>query len=402
MPRPADHGLLRPRDGTHARVTYIELFFDLVFVFAVTQLSHYLLAHLTPAGELQTLVLFLGVWWLWIYTSWALNWLDPERTLVRLLVFALMAAVFVLAMSIEEAWGERGLAFAIAYVFIQVSRCLFMLAALRRRNPANFLNFVRITIWMSLAGTIWIAGGLAEGETRLLLWLAALGIEYAAAPLSFRVPGLGRSSTADWDIDGHHLAERGGLFVIIMLGESIIVTGSTLVGQAWTPTIFLGFSSAFLGTVAMWWLYFNIGAVRAADRIGADSDPGRYARLAYTYLPLPIIAGILVSAAADELVLAHPHGAVEPIQAAIILGGPLLFLIGNLLFKRTTALHFPLSHLVGIGLLLVFGALAAPYGPLALALAATAVLLIAAVWETISFAPARRRTREDARTEPVS
>ena len=126
----------------------VELFFDLVFVFAVTQLSHYLLAHLDPMGALQTLVMFIGIWWLWIYTSWVTNWLDPDRKRVRLMIFALMAAAMILAMSIEQAWGERGLIFAVAYVFTQVGRSVFMVAALRGERIGYFRNFRRITLWL--------------------------------------------------------------------------------------------------------------------------------------------------------------------------------------------------------------------------------------------------------------
>lgn len=382
--------LLRQRGEHAARVSPVELFFDLVFVFAVTQLSHYLLAHLDAAGALRSLLMLLGVWWLWIYTSWATNWLDPERKRVRLLIFALMAAAMVLAMSIEEAWGDRGLIFAAAYVFIQVGRSLFMVAALRGERPGNYRNFIRISIWLATAGLFWIAGGLSEGPARLALWMAALAIEYAGAPLYFWVPGLGASSTADWDVQGSHLAERCGLFVIIALGESIIVTGATTAELAWSAETLLAFAAAFTATVAMWWLYFNVGAVRAEERISHSDDPGRYARLVYTYIHLPIIAGIIASAAADELVLAHPHDALEPIERALVIGGPALFLIGNALFKRASWKWFPLSHLVALAALAVLTVFSAALSALALGLATSAILILAALWETISLAPGER------------
>lgn len=375
--------LLRDRSAHEAKVAPVELFFDLVFVYAITQLSHYLLAHQTPLGVLQTALMFLGVWWMWIYTSWAANWLDPERNPVRGLIFALMAAALVLAMAIPEAWAERGLAFAIAYVFIQVGRNLFMLFALRRPNPTAFHAFVRISIWFAVAGAFWIAGGLIE-EHRLWLWLAALAIEYLAAPLYFYVPGLGRSASTDWDIAGGHLAERCSLFVIIVLGESIIITGSTVAEHAWHNEAILGFLAAFTGTIAMWWIYFNIGAARAARAIEEMDDPGRYARLAFNYIHMPIIAGILSAAAGDEIVLAHPHGHAGPLQLAILLGGPALFLIGNLLFKRTTASRWPLSHMLGLVLLAILALLATGLSLLAIGLATSAILIFVAIWETVS------------------
>ncbi len=376
--------LLRKRGDEDARVTAVELFFDLVFVFAVTQLSHHLLAHLTPAGIGETALMTLGVWWVWIYTSWVTNWLDTGRTSVRLLIFALMAAALVLAMSIPQAWGERGLAFAGAYVFMQVGRSLFMVFAMRVANPVNARNFRRITIWLATSGIFWIAGGLSDGHARLWLWIAALAIEYAGPPLYFYVPGLGRSSSTDWNIQGAHLAERCGLFIIIVLGESIIVTGSTTAGLAWTAMTVTTFAGALLGTVAMWWIYFNIGAERGVHHISAASDTGRYARLVYNYFHLPIVAGILVSAAADELVLMHPLGHLEPLQKALMIGGPALFLIGNHLFKRTTARHGPLSHQIGLGFLAALAAESSYLSPYLLGLGTSVALTIVAIWATVS------------------
>ncbi len=188
--------LLRTRhEGGHARVTYVELFFDLVFVFAITQLSHSLLAHLDLAGALHTLLLFLAVWWVWIFTSWVTNWLDPDRTPVRLALLVLMLLGLLLSTSIPEAFGEKGLLFAFAYVAMQVGRSLFVLWALGDASPRNTRNFQRITIWLGFSAIFWIAGGLMEGEARLMVWIMALGLEYVAPSLGFRVPDLGRSKT---------------------------------------------------------------------------------------------------------------------------------------------------------------------------------------------------------------
>src|SRR5262245_59058299 len=297
--------LLRVRAG-HSRVTYVELFFDLVFVFAVTQLSHFLLEHFDLAGLAHTTLLLMAVWWVWIYTAWATNWLDPQTTPVRIMLFALMLAGLVLSTSIPQAFGSRGLTFAAAYVAMQVGRCLFMLWSLRHHHARNFRNFQRIMAWLAFAAVFWIAGGLAQQDIRVALWCVALAIEYAAAPAGFWTPVLGRSTTADWDIEGSHIAERCGLFVIIALGESILVTGATFGRMDWTPMVVGAFAVAFLGSVAMWWIYFNIGAERGSEQIAHSDDPGRLGRLAYTYIHLLLVAGIIVSAAADELVLAHP------------------------------------------------------------------------------------------------
>lgn len=274
---------LRARGGHEdSRVTTIELFYDLVFVFAITQLSHGLLEHLSPLGALQTAVLMLAVLWAWIDTAWITNWLDPERTAVRLMLFALMLAGLVLSASIPKAFEERALAFALSFAAIQLGRSLFMLWALRNHDASNFRNFVRIILWQGSAALFWIAGAFAHGPGRLTLWAVAVGIETSAPVLGFWVPRLGRSTTADWTVEGGHMAERCGLFVIIALGESVLVTGATFASLSWTAEHIGAFLVAFAGSVAMWVIYFNIGAERASRLIASSDDPGRLARSGYT------------------------------------------------------------------------------------------------------------------------
>jgi len=134
----------------------------------------------------------------------------------------------------------------------------------------------------------------------------------------------------------------------------------------------------------MWWIYFNIGAARGSDQIAHHDDPGRVARLAYTYVHIPIGAGIVMAAASDEMVLAHPHGHAAPLVAACIVGGPALYLLGTLLFKRVTGGWFQVSHLAGLGLFAALGVAALWLDPLMLSLGATAILMLVAVWETVS------------------
>ena len=376
---------LRPRGGhEHSRVTNVELFFDLVFVFAVTQLSHGLLAHLTLLGALQIAVLTVAVWWVWIYTAWVTNWLDPERTAVRLLLFALMVIGLVMSASIPKAFEERAWAFALAYVLSQVGRSAFMLWALKNHDRGNFQNFVRIITWQVAAVPFWLAGALAQGQTRLALWAVALAVDTFAPIVGFHVPRLGRSSTTDWAVEGGHMAERCSLFVIIALGESILVTGATFAGLPWTAENIGAFLVGFAGSVAMWVIYFNIGAERGSQHIASSSDPGRLARNGYTYLHLLIVAGIIVAAVGDELVLHHPGGHTETKTAIVLLGGPALYLLGNMLFKWLSAPYAPLSHLVGLGLLALL-ILAVPIvTPLLLSAATTAILILVATWESIS------------------
>ena len=379
------HGSLLRSRTSHARVTFVELFFDLVFVFAVTQLSHTLLEHLTLGGALQTLFLLLAVWWVWMYTCWFTNWIDPDKPSVRMLMFALMLAGLLMSAAIPNAFGHEGLLFAIAYSFIQVTRSVFMCIATRVHDPVNHLNFLRITAWLSLSGMLWITGGVAGGYERVAVWAVALSLEIGGPFVGYFVPGLGRSNTKDWKVDGAHMAERCALFVMIALGESILVTGATAASLPATTAATCAFLVAFLGSVAMWWIYFNIGAERGSREIAGSSDPGRYARAVYTYFHIPIVAGIVVCAVADEITIAHPGGHLELPAAIALLGGPALYLAGNVFFKRASAKYYPLSHLVGLGMLALIAPFALLFTPLALGTATTAVLITVAIWETRSF-----------------
>lgn len=386
--------LLRARHGEDgAKVAFVELFFDLVFVFAVTQLAHSILSHLSLTGLLEIAFLTLAVWWVWIYTAWVTNWLDPQTQPVRLMLFLLMLAGLVLAISIPDAFGELGIYFACAYVFMQVGRSLFTCLALKGHSDRNYRNFLRISAWLAVAGVFWISGGLAEHDLRVMLWLIALAIEYCAPAAGFWTPGLGRSTTTDWDVSGAHMAERCGLFVIIALGESLLVTGATFAEIDWTTVSTAAFLTAFAGTVAMWWIYFNVGAEHAAERIAHSSEPGHLARLAYTYLHIPIVAGIILVAASDEMILAHPLRPTEALNAVAIIGGPIVFLLGNLMFKRAVFGKFAESHLTGFGALVLLSFFYGRLSPLALAIAATAVLIVVGAWENVAVTRNRRAAR---------
>jgi low temperature requirement protein LtrA len=367
-----------------SRVTNAELFFDLVFVFAVTQLSHTLLHHFTALGAVQVTLLFLAVWWVWVYTTWVTNWLDPEQTPVRILLFSLMLGGLVLSTTIPAAFEGRGLWFAIAYVAMQVGRTLFWLFATPRHRTLVRHNAIRILAWLCVSGVFWMLGGLAEGEKRLYFWIVALAIEYVSAAVRFWTPGLGFSSVEAWAVEGGHMAERCSLFVIIALGESVVVTGSTFAELTWTPENIAAFVSAFVGSIAMWWIYFHRGAEAGSELISNSVESGRLARLAYTYLHMPIVAGIILSAVADELVLKHPlgHSDIRTIVSAI--GGPLVFLAGTILFKHSIRGFLQLSHGIGILALASLAWFASDLSPLWLSILTTAIMIVVAVWESLS------------------
>lgn len=383
MPR----SYLRPSpitsDGAHGhhRVTNIELFFDLVFVFAVTQLSHLLIGNFTLQGGAQALLLMLAVWWVWIFTSWVTNWLDPDKLAIRMLMLVLMTGGLLLSASLPQAFGSRGLAFALAYVFMQFGRTVFFLWAVRGESLPMRRNFQRIATWLGISAVLWLAGGLSDGSVRWACWIVALAIEWLGPSMGFYTPGLGRSTTNDWNVEGGHMAERCSLFIIIALGESVLVTGSTFAGLDWTAENIAAMAMSFIGSLAMWWLYFDTIAERGAHTMSHSADPGRLARLAYTYIHVVLVAGIIVGAVADEFVLAHPVGHAHEGTTLAVLGSAALYLLGNLLFKWAIFGRLRPAHVVG---LVVLGGAWLPAGELpalAVSALATGVLCGTAAWE---------------------
>ena len=210
---------------------------------------------------------------------------------------------------------------------MQVGRTVFLLISTPPNRTLARMSAVRILVWLSMSAIFWIAGGFAEGHSRLVLWAVALAIEYISPAVRFWIPKYGASSVGDWVVEGGHMAERCAGFIIIALGESIVVTGATFAELPWTTEAVGAFMSAFVGAIAMWWIYFHKGAEAGSELISRSSEPGRLARLAYTYLHMPIVAGIILSAVADELVLTHPadHSDLKTVLSAIV--GPLLFLV---------------------------------------------------------------------------
>jgi low temperature requirement protein LtrA len=373
------------------RATALELFYDLVFVFAVTQVSHLLLEHLTWEGAAQSAVCLLVVWWAWNYTTWFTNELDPAALAVRLVVIGLMLGSLLLAVSIPEAFGERGLLFAGAYVTMQVGRQSFLTFVASERGTNEARRSGRILIWFVAAGVLWLAGGVAEDGTRWALWLAALGLDYAAPLVRYRVPGLAPLGLDAWEVETSHFAERFQLFVIIALGESIVITGITTSEGELDTGALVAFALAFLTTAAFWWLYFDYVARIAERRLELAPNRTQLARDAYTYLHAVLIAGVIVAAVGDELVIAHPTEELAHAELAAVVAGPSLYLLGHVVLRLRMTGTVSVKRLTG-----AFACLAvAPVGLAAPALVVSALLLaiLVAVIAAERVAAARRAAR---------
>ncbi|HGE8301364.1 TPA: low temperature requirement protein A [Serratia marcescens] len=386
--------LLRVRDGQGASVSFSELLFDLIYVFAVTQLSHYLLHHLTLTGALETLLLWFAVWLAWQYTAWVTNWFNPDTRQIRLLLFAIMLLGLFAAAALPQAFGERGLIFALFYVAIQVGRSVTVLRLLAPGHPLK-RNFHRILGWLCISAVFWIAGGLAEGNARLALWAVAVLCEYVSPMFGFLLPVLGRSdSSSEWTIEGHHLAERCQLFVIVALGETILITGATLSEiESWSLPVLIASLVAFLGSLAMWWVYFDTSSKAGSHAISQAENPGQLGAY-FHYVHVALVGAIIVCAVANELVIAHPAGRIQHATAAVLLLGPALYLFANALYKRLVYHRFPLSHLVGLLALAVLAPVAYLTDLLMVNGLTTLIMVVVAVWESISRGRAPQRHAE--------
>jgi low temperature requirement protein LtrA len=384
-------GLLRHRGG-HAAVSNIELFFDLVYVFAITQIASLLRAHGDGVGLAAAGVLFLAMWWAWIYTAWATNWANPDTVPVRLMLVFAMLISLVMAAVLPHAFdgGGHALAFALSYCGLQVGRNLFMVWAMARDYPSGSRNMARIAAWFGYSLPLWLAGACVTSRPwQFALWAGALAIEYTGPFAFFRTPWLGRSTGADWDISGSHMAERAALFVLIALGEGVVVTGAAFAERAPDRAITSAFVACFATSALMWWIYFDIGADRGANHIAHSADVGRVARNAYTYLHMPIVAGVIATAVADALLMAQPAALAGPALIAAGGGGLIVYLGAVALFKRTSSPrgNAPLSHLVGLALViaLIAAGRLVEWSAVGFAIACDLVLLIVAIWEWGSF-----------------
>ncbi|MFE0530923.1 low temperature requirement protein A [Micromonospora parva] len=369
--------LLRPREGVQP-TTSTELFFDLVFIFTITQLSHYLLAHLDWRGAARTGLLLALVWFVWVYTTWLTNWLQPDQGPVRTMLIGVGLGSLLLSAAIPGAFGSTGLLFALVYVIVQVGRTLFALWAVQG-SPWLTAGFQQSLPWITGTSVLVVLGGMVGGAARDAVWAAVVVIEVVGLSLGYPLPRRGRSRPERWMVEGGHLAERCAAFVLIALGESILVTGSTL-----TSHVNLVTSGAFLlafgGSVALWWVYFARSAPAATEVIAhAGERTGALSRVAFNFLHPVIVAGVVVASAADERLLMEPGAPAATVDVLLTLGGPALFLAGHAAYKALLWRALPISRVTAVVVLLALMPVGVALGAPVAGCAAAALVVTVAV-----------------------
>jgi low temperature requirement protein LtrA len=369
-------GELLRKPGEPQRATFLELFFDLVFVLAFAQLSHGLIQHLNWTGAFRTLLLLLAVWWVWFTTAWVTDRFDPQRPAIQLLVISIMGGSLVMAAALPGAFGDTGLVFAVVYVAIQIGRSLFLRLILRGHELQR--RAVRVLFWFGVSAVPWIAGALAQGTTRGVLWTLAVAVEYGAFVLHYPTPRLGRSRESELPVVAEHLSERYRQFFIIALGELILLTGLAVTGTGFTTDRTAAVVVSFATTVLLWRIYIYRAGQLLPAAIAAVPDPDRLARSA-SYAHLAMVAGIVVTAVGDQLVIVQPLGQTRPAWIAVILGGPALFMAGRALFEYEVFRRVPRDRPVALFVLAAMSPAMLLVPPLLVAAAAALVLAVNAV-----------------------
>jgi low temperature requirement protein LtrA len=360
-------------------VTPLELFFDLVYVFTVSQLAHHLLAHVDARGMVETLVLTLAVMYAWFMTVWTSNWLDVGRQPVQLMMLGLMFASLVMSTSVSGAFGDRAGLFVGGYLAIQIGRTAFAIRAFRgHRLHAHFVNAM---VWEIGTGLIWIGGAAASGDARLWLWLAATLVTYGGVIAGHPLPGRRSPFSTDSQISAEHLLERFRLFFLIALGETVLTIGNAFAGQPLRADRLLVLGLAFAGTVSLWWCYFHRAEEIGIEAVEGSADASRIVALG-NYALILMVIGIVAIAVGDELAIAGPHDPSTLNAALLIFGGPALFLLAQMAFMRRVAGSLPRDRALACAALLGLGLATAPLGLLAAVAASSAVLASVAIADT--------------------
>jgi low temperature requirement protein LtrA len=332
-------------------VTPLELFFDLVFVFAVSQLSHHLLAHLSWRGAAETLVMLLAVYAVWSYTSWAATMIPAEEPRTLRMVLAVMLLGLFMNASVTRAFTISGWAFVIPLLLIQLGRTVWTLI---NSNDAVYReHYFRVLLWFIATTPLWIVGAAVNAEARLLWWALATGIDQIGTWLAHPIPGRWLRSENVWFAGGHML-ERCRLFLIIALGETILTTGTAVAAAPSTLMTVVTGTVALMGTVALWALAFGRAGHLTLRHVEETRDPVHASRHAMNAL-MAMVVGLIAVAVANEIVIAHPHEHASFSLGLLLGGGPILFLAAQGWYLWTVLNVRSRLHLIGGVVLLLVG-----------------------------------------------
>lgn len=358
------------------RIAPLELFYDLVFVFAVTQVSHLLLDDLSWTGAIHATLALGVVWWAWNYTVWVTSEVDLEPVAVRVLFLAMMLASLAMAVAVPQAFDRYGLLFVGAYMAIKVGRLLFLTVGGAHPSAIGASRGARLLTWFVASGVPWVAGALVDGPARVALWTLALAMDLVGPLVMYWTPGHQRLPYSLWKVELSHLADRYETFVIIALGETIVLTGATVSARGFDDERFAAFALAFATTAALYWLYFD-GFPRIAKRALAIGPEGVHlARDAYMYLHIVLVAGVIISAVGDGLVIERSTGPADRAEMVVICAGPALYLFGHVLFRLRITGSLSASRLVGAGACVLVGALGSSLPALLLSALLVGVLVL--------------------------
>jgi low temperature requirement protein LtrA len=321
------NGLLRKIEDIE-RASFLELFFDVVFVFALRALAQQLINNLTWSGAFQALVMLVAIAWVWSLTARVSGLLNPQRPVVQLLVLATMVGALVLSAAVPEAFGKTGLIFAVTYLAIQVGRDLFLVVLLRGHELQRLAG--RAAIWHAASGVPWLAGAVASGTARTALWTLAIVLINVAWWFSYPLPGLRRLAGVQFPSSGEYIAERDRALFVIALGEVILAIGSTLTVRGFRADQTVAFVVTFAVTALIWRIYIFRAAQETGPAIQASANPYLLGTLV-SYAHLVMIAGLVVTSVGAELVINDPFGHPRAAATLAIFGGAALFLAGRTL-----------------------------------------------------------------------
>ena len=303
-------------------VTPLELFFDLVFAFALSQLSQHLFAHLSWRGAAETLVMLLAIFAVWFTTSWSATLIRVDQSRTRWLVLAVMLLGLFMNASVTRALTTSGWAFVVPLLLIQLGRTVWT-----RVNSTDAVlreHYFRTLLWVIATTPLWIAGAAVNAEARVLWWALAAAIDQVGRWLAHPIPGR-RLHSENVEFDADHMLERCRLFLLIALGETVFTTGAAIAAAPTTLMTLITGTFALMGTVALWALSFGRSHRLIIQHLEKTSDPIRASRHAVNALTI-MVAGLIAVAVANEEVIAHPQGQTSFSLSLLLAGGPILFL----------------------------------------------------------------------------